>query len=254
MWCLVIFKQCLKGFVSKPELESAPAWLAPTGLLPHTLGVTGQRANQSSCVMVDILLDSLFHSKHHWYTNQTINSSAKVICQSRVWVHVKFSNTKLAAIFFTWVLLNISRHVMGPNRDARGGFWQARPGNNVQSRLWTSNKIWVRAYKTETQPSKSDLKFLAYQSKINLFDCICYHYMLFLQAINNILFDEKKLTALLIRISDARVASLDVRRIHPVESVCQVYLIKQCSLDSMTASAITGQRKTTWVFCFRTNY
>jgi len=99
MWCLVIFKQCLKGFVSKPELESAPAWLAPTGLLPHTLGVTGQRANQSSCVMVDILLDSLFHSKHHWYTNQTINSSAKVICQSRVWVHVKFSNTKLAAIF-----------------------------------------------------------------------------------------------------------------------------------------------------------
>lgn len=52
--------------------------------------------------------------------------------------------------------------------------------------------------------------------------------MLFLQAINNILFDEKKLTALLIRISDARVASLDVLRKHPVEFVCpKWYLIKQ---------------------------
>ena len=52
--------------------------------------------------------------------------------------------------------------------------------------------------------------------------------MLFLQAINNILFDEKKLTALLIRISNARVASLDVLRKHPVEFVCpKWYLIKQ---------------------------
>lgn len=89
MWCLVVFKQCLKGFVSKPELESAPAWLAPTDLLAHTLGVTGQRESQSSRALVDILLDSLFHSKLHWYTNQTINSSAKVICQSSGWVPCK---------------------------------------------------------------------------------------------------------------------------------------------------------------------
>ena len=76
-------------FCKQTRLKFAPAWPAPTNLLVHTLGVTGQLMNQSAAVPVDILLDSLFHSKLHWYTNQTINSSAKVSCQSSGWAPCK---------------------------------------------------------------------------------------------------------------------------------------------------------------------
>lgn len=73
--------------------------------------------------------------------------------------------------------------------------------------------------------------------------------MLFLQAINNILFDEQKLTALLIRIRDARVASLDVPRIRP-RCVCLPSVFDQAVLASIRWSHPPLQGKEKQHGCF----
>lgn len=188
MWCLVIFKQCLKGFVSKPEPEYAPAWLAPSGLLVHTYEMTGQQVDQSAPAIVDILFDSPFHSKLHWYTNQTIDSSAKWSVNHALGFHVKFSNSELAVIFY----VRSAKHLMPRDelRRARILASTSRKQDALQ-RLWKSNTIFgsqLNNWKIHNS-SKSDVildqrpkGFVTYQSNINLFDCICYHLYAFLTS------------------------------------------------------------------------